>query len=126
MSKLSIRSKILTLALAFGPALILGIAAIVPGANYIYSGHGGPAWIFLPFAFPFALFILLVGPFIGPVEERDERKRLAMWSIIAYAPSSLVLAFAGAYSIQATYGLTINPLGLWSMFMSPLWLVFSI
>lgn len=111
-------------AAAYGPALLLALAAAIPGFNYIYSGHGGVAWLLLPFALPLALCVLVVGYRSAPNSERPARKRFAIGSLAAYAPASLAASYVGVQSIRATFGLSVAPLEMWALFMSPFGLPF--
>lgn len=124
MNKLPLLAQFSVFTLAYGPAFLLGLVAIIPGTNFLYSGHGGPAWLLLPLALPFAIAVLIAAIQFGPVAERSARQKLALYSLIAYAPLSLLMAAAGAYSIRSTFGLPVDTFEFWTVFMSPLWLLF--
>ncbi len=121
---LASKSKLRIAAVAFGPALLLAIAAAIPGLNYLYSGHGGVAWLLLPFALPLALCVLVVGYRDAPRSERPARRRFAIASLALYAPASLAASYVGVHSIRATFGLSVAPLKMWALFMSPFGLPF--
>ena len=109
---------------AYGYAFSLAVAAAVPGLNFVYSGHGGPAWLLLPFALPIAIAVLAVGYFKASGSERMARGRFALASLAAYVPFSLLASCIGSISIHATFGLTVGPLQMWALFMSPFGLPF--
>ena len=114
-----VQSRLVVLSVAFGPALLLAVVAATPGLNFLYSGHGGPAWFMLPLAFPFTLFVLWLSYRASSPQDRPVAKRVALISIGAYVPISLLASFAGAHSIRATFGLNVDPLQLWALFLSP-------
>lgn len=109
----------------YGFAIVMALCAIIPGCNFIYSGHGGPAWLILPFVFPFALVRLFFLHHRAIPERRSFIKRFAFNSVIIYSILSLGVSFAGAYSIKSTFGLPVEPLFLWGLFIFPFGLVFS-
>lgn len=108
------------MAKAHGFALIMLLVAIIPGLNYLYSGHGGLAWMFLPFALPIALATHLIALVRGPSGERAARVRRAgtVWAL--YLPISGFLAVVGSVSIKSTFGLSIAPLEFWGAFFFPI------
>ena len=117
-------SKAKTAVAAFGPALVLAFAAAFPGLIFLYSGHGGIAWLLLPFALPLAVCVLLLGYRRAPLAERRARMRFAIASLTVYAPASLAASFIGAHSISAYFGLSVSPFEMWALFMSPFGLPF--
>jgi hypothetical protein len=109
----------------YGFAIVMALMAIIPGCNFMYSYHGGIAWLILPFAFPFALLRLYLLYRGAPAEEKVFTKRFAFISLAAYVPLSFVASFIGAYSIRNTFGLPVEPLFFWGFFTLPFGLVFS-
>lgn len=118
------KSKLRIAAVAYGPALLLAFAAAMPGFNRIYSGHGGIAWLLLPFALPVALCVLAVGYRNAPRSERPARMRFAIGTLAFYAPASLAASYVAVHSIRAAFGLAVAPLKMWALFMSPFGLPF--
>lgn len=114
-----VQSKLVVLLLAFGPAILLALVAVVPGLNFLFSGHGGPAWFVLPLAFPFALLILCLAYRGSPKMEKPAAKKFVLVSVACYIPLSLLASIAGAYSIRASFGLDVSPWHLWAVFLSP-------
>jgi hypothetical protein len=110
---------------AYGFAAVMAFLAIIPGCNLAYSGHGGPAWLILPFVFPVALLRLYLHYRLAPKEQKAFAKRFGFASVGAYMPLSLGAAFLGAFSIGKTIGLPVEPLPLWGMFTLPFGLIFS-
>jgi hypothetical protein len=37
---------------AFSFPIAMFVLALIPGLNFLYSGHGGPAWLLIPLCFP--------------------------------------------------------------------------
>lgn len=109
---------------AYGFAVVMAVIAIVPGLNFLYSGHGGPAWLLLPFVFPVALLRLYLAIRRSPAGERSEVKRFAVLSIVAYLPLSLGASYLGCVSIERTFGLPVGMLTMWGMFTMPFGFVF--
>jgi hypothetical protein len=105
-------------------AFLMAVISVVPGLNYLYSGHGGPAWLLLPFVFPVALIRLYWAVRVAPVAERARVKRFALLSIIAYLPLSLMASYFGCASIERTFGLPVGLLTMWGLFTMPFGLVF--
>lgn len=59
---------------AYWFAVFMALMAIVPGCNFLYSVHGGPAWFLLILAFPIAV-LRLTWLFI--TTQRSEKARMA-------------------------------------------------
>jgi len=128
MRELSMSSEggIIKLTLSvYGFAFAMALCAIIPGCNFLYSGHGGPAWLILPFVFPFALVRLFFLHRRAIPERRSFIRRFALISVIIYSILSLGVSFVGAYSMKSTFGLPVEPLFLWGLFTFPFGLVFS-
>jgi hypothetical protein len=99
--------------------------AMTPGCNVMYSGHGGPAWLILPFAFPATLLILFRAFRASPHDERSQTKRFIVMSLAVYVVVAFAGAHLGAASIKRSFGLEVPPLQLWGLLLSPLgWVVF--
>ena len=109
---------------AYGFALVMAVIAVVPGLNYLYSGHGGPAWLLLPFVFPVALVRLYLAVRHAPVEKKPFVKRFAWLTVIAYLPLSLVASYLGVASIERTFGLPVQTMTMWGLFIFPFGLIF--
>lgn len=104
----------------YGFAIVMALIAIIPGCNFLYSGHGGIAWLVLPFAFPFALLRLFLLYRSVPSDQKQFTKRFALVSLVSYFPVSLAASFLGAHSITSTFGLPVEPLFFWGLFTLPL------
>ncbi len=105
-------------------AILMACLAIIPGLNYLYSGHGGPAWIFLPLAFPIALIQYAREYFGTPMPDRSSKAKSIGQTFLVYAAASLVASATGVISIQHTFGLPIPVFEFWSMFFFPFHLPF--
>lgn len=108
----------------YGFALVMLAIAIIPGFNFLYSGHGGPAW----------LAALLVLPVTATQLWRYRRKGAKgsegisttfLWaSLAAYVPLSFAAATLGAASIKNAFGLPVRGIDLWLWLNFPLSLPF--
>ena len=101
-------------------SIVMAACAIIPGCNFLYSGHGGPAWLALFAAFPYTLYQLWHKWRLASPEHRPEALRFATISLLAYLPLSFGAAVWGAASIRHSYGLTVEPTFLWGFFIFPL------
>jgi hypothetical protein len=101
-------------------ALVMALIAIVPGCNFLYSGHGGVAWLVLPFVFPMALCRLALWWYRAPRTERPIVLRYSLASVLIYLVAAFGFAYAGANSIQHTFGLRVEPAAMWGMFTVPI------
>ena len=107
---------------AYWFAVFMAMMAIVPGCNFFYSGHGGPAWFVLPLAFPIAV-LRLIWLFI--TTKRSERTRMAQFilsSLAIYVVVSLGVSYIATWSIQRTFGLEVPPLEFWGLFFFPFYI----
>ena len=120
----SLGSKVFVSAFAYGYALALALVAFIPGFNWLYSGHGGPAWLLLPFSLPVAFLVLYFFYATAESSQKPKVLRFAIGSLVLYMPASLASSFFGARSIQASFGLDVSPFAMWALFMSPFGLPF--
>ena len=100
------------------PAVLL-TAAIVPGVNFVYSGHGGFAWLLLPLGTPFVLVRALLKCTRGPEPTRAWFRRFFKLSVPVYAALLMPLSWAAATSINSTFGLEVTPLQFFSVAAAP-------
>ena len=100
-------------------AILMACVAIVPGLNFLYSGHGGLAWMFLPLAFPIALIQYAREYVATRKPDRPAKARLIGQTFLVYAVASLLASATAVFSIQQTFGLPIPVLEFWSMFFFP-------
>jgi hypothetical protein len=103
----------------YGFAIVIAFCAIIPGCNFLYSGHGGIAWIVALAVFPFTLYRLWRNWLAANSASRATALRFAWVSLLAYLPLSFVAAALGAVSIARTFGLPVKPLGLWAFYIFP-------
>jgi hypothetical protein len=104
----------------YGFAIVMALCAIIPGCNFLYSGHGGIAWMVALAVFPFTLYRLWRNWHAANSANRASALRFAGVSLLAYLPLSFVAAALGAASIVRTFGLPVKPLGLWAFYIFPL------
>jgi hypothetical protein len=105
---------------AYSFALVMGLAAVIPGCNFTYSGHGGPSWLLLPFVFPVVVVSLLSTYRATAAEHRGAMFRFIVISLVGYVVGTLFLSVAGSASIEATFGLAVQWWALWAFFFFPL------
>src|ERR1700676_1091661 len=103
----------------YGFAIVIALCAIIPGCNFLYSGHGGIAWIVALAVFPYTLYRLWRNWLAAGSARRATALRSACVSFLACLPISLVAATLGAASIARTLGLAVKPLGLWAFYIFP-------
>lgn len=103
----------------FGFPLTMFTLAVIPGLNFTYSAHGGPAWFLIPFCCP---YILLRATFkvvrAGPGMRRLYARFFA-YTIPAYIALVFPLSWAATASLQRTFGLTIPAWSFMGMMISP-------
>jgi hypothetical protein len=104
----------------YGFAIVVALCAIIPGCNFLYSGHGGIAWIVALAVFPFTVYRLWRNWRSAESGARATALQFACVSLLAYLPLSFVAAALGAGSIERTFGLAVKPLGLWAFYIFPL------
>ena len=110
--------------LAHGYGAVMGIVAMIPGLNWLYSGHGGAAWLLLSLAFPLAILAYAITYLGAAAEQRGHAVRCIGIAFGGYVCFSLIAAWIGAASIRRTLGLQMEPLALWGRFFFPVDLFF--
>ena len=106
--------------------LVMVSAAIVPGCNYTYSGHGGFSWFVVPFCFPYVVARAFVKCFRGHAQHRAWFRRFFLITIPSYAVLALPLSWAAAWSIEHTFGLPIPSWAFFAVLVSPFpWYFFA-
>src|SRR5262245_56869397 len=83
--------------------------AMVPGINaFLFSGHGGPAWLVLPFCTPFVLlrFAMLM---LHEDEVRRYYLKVGALAIVIYLVALYPLSIAIVNVMHSTIGLEIKP-----------------
>lgn len=104
----------------YGFALLMATSAIIPGCNFLYSGHGGPAWLLLLSVFPIICYRLWRLWRTSTSEGLASGNRtFVVASLAAYVPLTLGAAAWGSASIQRTFGLPVLVLDFWAMFFFP-------
>ena len=109
----------------YGFAIVMFVVALIPGVNLVYSGHGGPAWFLVPFAFPVSVLRLYLYYRREPLANKASARRFCVFSVAAYFPISLLACFLAALSIEKSLGLPVSVLFFWGLFTFPVGLVFS-
>ena len=97
--------------------------AILPGFNTLYSGHGGPAWFLALMAFPVMIGLLLTFVYTAPATERRACWRVVRKSFAVFLSLAFPASIAGAASIHASFGLSIQPWALWVLLATPVGLL---
>ena len=104
---------------AYGFPLVMFALAIVPGANFSYSGHGGPSWFFLPLCFPTVVARAAIKILRSGGETRDWYKKFFKTTISIYLVSAYPLSWAATTSIRMSFGLTIPAWRFFLIAVSP-------
>jgi hypothetical protein len=85
----------------YGFGFALALISIVPGLNMVlFSGHGGPGWLLLPFALPYALCRLIQTYRKAAADRRPFLMKFGITSVVIYAALSGGAAMAGAWAIS--------------------------
>lgn len=108
----------------FAP-IIMVLLAVVPGLNFLYSLHGGPAWFVLPLAFPVSLFRLyrLIQTVEG--DSRYSTRAFAIVSFILYFPIAYIASVACSQSIGSEMGASIAHQHFFALLTFPFGLIFD-
>ncbi len=93
----------LLLKLYWLPACLLAIAYVPVMNNIVFSGHGGPGWLILPFSFPLLLFQLF-----KIVRSGQRSLTFALTNTIVYLIITFPLANLAEQSITTYSGLPIE------------------
>jgi hypothetical protein len=101
----------------------MALLAIVPGCNFVYSAHGGPAWLILPLVFPLTLYQLFRIHRESLQEPKPIIRRFVFISLAAYFPISFAVSTVGALSLERFFGYMLKPIELWSFFVMPFGLI---
>ena len=107
------RSYVLEAWITYAFPMAMFALAISPTTNFLYSGHGGPAWFFVPFCFPYILLRAALKTMRGPKEVRRWYRIFFGVSTPLYILLALPLSWVGMTSIRSSYGLDVSP---WSFF----------
>lgn len=105
--------------IAYLPQAVLFGAAIVPGVNSLYSGHGGVGWLLGLLAFPATALLLLKAALSAVGLERRAHWRLLALSFAIFQVCAVLASIAGAAALRSSFGLTLRPLDLWILLATP-------
>ena len=100
---------------AYGFPAIMIAAAIIPGCNRTYSGHGGISWLVIPLCCPYILVRALILCIRGGTQSRSWYRRFYALTIPSYVILALPLSWAAAASIQHKFGLHLHPLAFFML-----------
>ena len=108
-------------------AFILAVVSFIPGLNIVlYSGHGGPGWLLLPLALPYALVRLGLTYRAATPNRRPYVWRFGVYSVLVYVVASFAASFLGAWAIHWWSGLIVEPAQIWALYMSPIGLLYFV
>jgi hypothetical protein len=111
---------------SYGFPLIMFACAIVPGANFTFSGHGGLSWFIVPLCFPAVTIRALVKMLRGNDESRIWYRSFYKITIPAYLAIAYPLSCAAVSSLQGTFGLSVSVWVFFGIMVSPFpWWYFS-
>ena len=98
------------LARVFGVPVGILVLGCVPGVSwFLYSGHGGLAWLILPFCFPYILVMLVMNIWKLPATEKSSGAKVALASVLAYIVVAYPLTRGSERYIHSTLGLRLLP-----------------
>ena len=103
----------------FAFPFVMFALAIIPGLNFVYSGHGGIAWFLIPLCCPYVLGSAIVKL------AKAQRPALAGYirfyaiAILGYVVVALPLSWAATASLRSTFGLQVPVLHFWAIMISP-------
>lgn len=107
------------------PLVMFGLA-IVPYLNFLYSGHGGFAWMFLPLCGPWVAVRAILKTARGAQESRIWYRHFYKITLPSYFVLALPLSWAATASIHVTFGLEVSPWYFLAIIISPLpWWYFA-
>lgn len=98
---------------AYGFALAVAFVGVIPGCNFMYSGHGGLFWLLLPFGLPYALIRSAIWWFRASGSNREFYGGFAFGALVLYLVLAIPISALAAFSIERTFGL---PVGMWSFY----------
>jgi hypothetical protein len=104
---------------SYGFPLTMFTLAIVPGLNFVYSGHGGPAWFLIPLCFPYVLLRALFKLVRTANETRLLHAKFFAVTIPCYIAMAFPLSWAATTSLHNTFGLTIPTWSFIAIMISP-------
>jgi hypothetical protein len=104
----------------YGFAIILILIALIPGLNLAYSGHGGPAWLLLPFTLPFAIFRMIMDYKIGDGKKRSFCILFSKITLPIYVLITYPLSVLAAQSIESSLGFYFDSIEFWMLLNMPL------
>jgi len=93
--------------------------AIIPGLNFLYSGHGGPAWFLIPLCCPYILLRAGIRLIRAPRGTTQPLATFFAVTIPAYVALAFPLSWAATSSLHRTLGLTIPVWTFMAVMISP-------
>jgi hypothetical protein len=76
---------------------------------FLYSGHGGLAWLILPFCFPYIVLRLVLALWKQPAEQRRSGVKIAVTAILLYMLISYPMTRWTEHDVTSSIGLPIRP-----------------
>ena len=120
------RSYVWETCATYGFPMVMFALAIIPGLNYLYSGHGGIAWFFVPLCFPYVVLRALLKITLTRGPARQWYKVFFVITIPSYIILAFPLSWAATTSIRETFGLPIPVWSFLGLMVSPVpWWYFT-
>jgi hypothetical protein len=98
---------------AYAFVLLVAICGVIPGCNFMYSGHGGIFWLLLPLGLPYALLRTGLWWYRARGDTRQLYAGHAVGALILYLLLAIPISALAAYSIEHTFGL---PVKMWQFY----------
>ena len=109
------------LAKVFGAPVALLVLGCVPGVSlFLYSGHGGLAWLLLPLCFPYIALMLAIKISRLPAEERARGTTTALIGVLFYMLVAYPLGRCSERYFNSTIGLRLLPGTIFKQAIFPL------
>ncbi len=87
--------------------LVLGCVPVL--SWFLYGGHGGVAWLILPFCFPYIVVRCVLALWRLPAEQRRSGVRIVATAILLYMLISYPMTRWTENSVTSSIGLPIRP-----------------
>lgn len=104
----------------YGFSGLMILHALVPIVNVImYSPHGGPGWLFIPFTFPYVLGRLGYTYWCSSPTERPRVRQFALVSVPVYVIVTAPLSWVATYSFFSWSGAPLPWRQFWALLLLP-------
>lgn len=104
----------------FSVPMVMFVLALIPGLDFfMYTGHGGIAWMVIPLCFPFVIVRAVIKLVKSSGATRKWYKRFFLITIPSYIAVALPLSWAATKSIRASFGFEVPTWAFFAIMVSP-------